>query len=112
MLTSFFGNSKPVHYLILGAFISVGFVWTLFFEFPDVITIGTLLFYALLIGVTIFGVILLDFIVNKNNLTLSNAYAIFFYTSFIGMLPIVFLNSNILLANLFLLLALRRIISL
>ena len=112
MLTSFFGKSKPIHFLILGAFITFGFIWTLFIESSTDISIGDLLFKALLIGVTVLSVILLDFIVSKNHLTRRNAYSIFFYSCFIVMLPIVFLHSEILWANIFLLLALRRIISL
>lgn len=112
MLTSFFGKSKPVHFLILGAFITLGFVWALFVEFSDAINTGELLFKSLLLVVTVFSIILLDFIVGKNHLTRGNAYSILFYSCFIIMFPIVFLHSEILGANFFLLLALRRIISL
>ena len=112
MLTSFFGKSKPVHFLILGAFLSGGFIWTLFAEAPREINGSMLLYNALLLGVIVLSVILLDFIVSKNYLTQRNAYTIFFFSCFMVMLPIVFLHSELLWANIFLLLALRRIISL
>lgn len=112
MLTSFFGKSKPVHFLILGAFITLGFLWNFFVGSGDSFHIEEFLFKLLLLVVTIFSVILLDFIVGKNHLTRGNAYSIFFYSCFIVMLPIVFLHSDIIWANFFLLLALRRIISL
>lgn len=112
MLTSFFGKSKPVHFLILGAFISVAFIWALFIESDVSIKANSILYSALILAVTLLSVFLLDFIVSKNHLTRRNAFAIFFYSCFMVMLPIVFLHSEILWANIFLLLALRRIISL
>lgn len=112
MLTSFFGKSQPVHFLILGTFITLGFVWSLVVGFSGPITLGDILLEVLILGVTILSVILLDFIVGKNHLTRRNAYSIFYYSCFILMFPTIFLNSEILWAHLFLLLALRRIISL
>ncbi len=112
MLTSFFGKSKPVHFLILGAFLAFGFVWTLFIDSQELISSSALLKNALLLIVTVLSIILLDFIVSKNHLTHRNAYAIFFYACFMIMLPVIFLSSEVVWANVFLLLALRRIISL
>lgn len=112
MLTSFFGKSKPAHFLILGAFITLGFVWSLFIGFSGAFSIGEFLVKALILAVTVLSVILLDFIVSKNHLTRRNAYSIFFYSCFVIMFPIDYLHSEILWANIFLLLALRRIISL
>lgn len=112
MLTSFFRKSKPVHFLILGAFISFGFIWRVFIESSDKMGTAEVLVYTLLLGVTVLGIILLDFIVSRNHLTQRNAYAILFYSCFLVMLPVIFLNSDVLLANFFLLLALRRVISL
>ena len=112
MLTSFFGKSKPAHFLILGALIALGFVWSSFRDSSNGFEVSALPQMALMLGVIILSVILLNFIVSKNHLTQTNAYAIFFYSCFITMLPIIFLNSEIIWANVFLLLALRRIISL
>lgn len=112
MLTSFFGKSKPVHLLILGGIIGLGFVWASFNNSALDFDAMNFIQLALLLCAIVFSVILLDFIVGKNHLTQTNAYAIFFYASFIVMLPVIFQNSEIIWANVFLLLALRRIISL
>ncbi|QAA82180.1 hypothetical protein EI546_10795 [Aequorivita sp. H23M31] len=112
MLTSFFGNSKPAHFLLLGVIIASAFIWTLFQAPMMEISVGYILFQAFLLGVIIIGIILLDFIVSKNHLTRRNAYSILFYSCFIIMFPIFFLHSEIILANFFILLAIRRIISL
>ncbi|MGB3342639.1 MAG: DUF6427 family protein [Aequorivita sp.] len=112
MLTSFFGKSKPIHFLILGVILVLSFIWTLFARSTEDITLSKILISALLIAVTVLSMIVLDFLVSKNHLTKTNTYAIFFYSGFLLMLPIIFLDSNVLLANIFLLLALRRIMSL
>ena len=112
MLTSFFGKSKPVHFLILGAFITLAFLWNYFVDSDHSFDTGDFLLKLLLLAVTILSIILLDFIVGKNNLTRGNAYSIFFFSCFIVMLPIAFVHSDIIWANFFILLALRRIISL
>lgn len=112
MLTSFFGNSKPVHFLILGAFIGFAFVWILFNVPFEEISIATILYEAMVLGVIILCIILIDFIVGKNHLTRSNAFSIFFYSCFIIMFPVIFLNWEVIIAQFFLLLAIRRTISL
>lgn len=56
--------------------------------------------------------LLFDFIIRKNHLTKNNTFAILFFTCFMVMLPVVFTHHKILLANLFLMLGLRRIMSL
>jgi len=67
---------------------------------------------VLLFGVCLFSVFVFDFLVNKNNLTKNNSYKILLYVLFIAILPETLLNSKILIANLFILFALRRLISL
>ena len=111
MLTSFFGKSKPIHFLILGVVLVFGFIWTLFAR--STADFGLLIIFVnlILLGVVLFSMVVLNFLVGKNHLTKTNTYAIFFYSAFMLMLPIVFLNAYILLANFFLLLALRRIMS-
>lgn len=67
---------------------------------------------AFLFGVCIASLFVLDFFVSKNNLTKRNSYKIFMFGLFVAVLPETLLNSQLLIANLFILLALRRLISL
>ncbi|MGL2962667.1 DUF6427 family protein [Flavobacterium sp. RSB2_4_14] len=53
-----------------------------------------------------------NFIVKKNGLTKNSSYAIFLFFLFLILFPSVFNNSSLLFANFFLLLAIRRMISL
>jgi hypothetical protein len=55
---------------------------------------------------------LVNFTVKKNNLTKNSSYTILFFLLFLLIFPSIFNNSNLLFANFFLLLAIRRLISL
>ncbi|WP_310993465.1 DUF6427 family protein [Aequorivita marina] len=112
MLTSFFGKSKPINYVILAVFITAGFLLELFSEFNDPMSLSFFLANGLYILVAVFSMLLFDFIIRKNHLTKINTYAILFFSCFMVMLPVIFLHQDILLANLFLIFALRRIMSL
>src|SRR5690606_4766690 len=67
---------------------------------------------AVLFGVCLTSLFVLDFFVSKNNLTKRNSYKILMFGLFVAVLPETLGNSKLLVANLFVLLALRRIISL
>ena len=112
MLTSFFGNSRPVNFLILGGFIILGYVFSIIFGTDLHINFQTALSHLLFIILSVLGMMLLNFIVAKNKLTKLNTFTVLFYSCFMVMLPVIFQNGNIILANFFLLMAMRRIISL
>lgn len=112
MLTSFFGKSSPINYLILGFFIFAGYLLGTFSYADALKTPSVILIHGFFIAISIMSMLLLDFIIRKNHLTKNNTYAILFFTCFLVMLPVIFLQYKILLANVFLLLALRRIMSL
>jgi len=110
MITSIFSKSKPINFIIVGVFVVLLFVITnynlLFNNFNSALTT------AVKLGITLFLVFLLDFIISKNNLTHNNSYAIMTYGLLFGMFPQAMKYSDLLLSNLFLLFALRRLISL
>ncbi|WP_400075826.1 DUF6427 family protein [Winogradskyella sp. R77965] len=110
MITSIFSKSKPINFIIVVVFVILLFVITnftsLFNDFNS-----TLLTVAKL-GITLFLIFLLDFIVAKNNLTQRNSYAIMTFGLLFGMFPEAMKYSDLLLSNLFVFFALRRLISL
>lgn len=112
MLTSFFGKSNPINYLILSVFIVFGYLLGLFSESNIDVSSTSLFKHSLFIALSVFSLLLFDFIIRKNHFTKNNTFAILFFSCFMVMLPVVFLNHEILLANLLILLALRRIMSL
>jgi len=112
MLTSFFGKSNPINYLILGLFLSVGFIAAIFKDilpFSRASEIGAALAFFLLL---VFGLLLLDFVIKRNNLTGKNTYGIFVFTLFAFQLPVIYANPQIIWAAIFLMLASRRFLSL
>lgn len=110
MITSIFSKSKPINFVIVAVFVFLLFIITsyklLFSDFNGALT------SSFKLAITLFLVFLLDFIVSKNNLTQGNSYAIMTFGLLLGMFPQAMKYSDLLLANLFVLLALRRLISL
>lgn len=111
MLTSFFGKSNPINYLLLGILIFAAFILKVFILETASFGLSSMLENLVFGVLVVFSMLLLDFIVRKNNLTKSNTYGIYLFTCFLVALPAVFLNNNIILASIFLLMALRRILS-
>lgn len=110
MITSIFSKSKPINIIIVVVFVVLLFVITnyiqLFNDFNSaLVTISKL-------GITLFLIFLLDFIVSKNNLTQRNSYTIMTFGLLFGIFPQVMKYSDLLLSNLFVFFALRRLISL
>ena len=112
MLTSFFGKSNPINYLILTVTIVVGYFAAIFKFHQDHLEWTSWMESVIFSLVTVFLMLLLDFIIRKNHLTKNNTYGILLFSSFLLALPIVFLTKHFLVATLFVFLALRRILSL
>lgn len=112
MLTSFFGKSSPSTRLILSIFIIVGFLLALMYGSGNFSIIEEFISQVFFLGLSILSMLLLHFIISKNHLTKQNSYAILFFSAFMVMMPVIFQEHDIILSNIFLLLAIRRIISL
>jgi len=110
MITSIFSKSKPINLIIVSVFMVLVFVMsnfnTLFVDINETLKAVLKLF------VVLFSLFLLDFIVAKNSLTKKNSYAIMTFGLLFGMFPEALKYSDLLFANLFVLFALRRLISL
>ncbi len=110
MITSIFSKSKPINFIIVAVFVVLLFVITnfnlLFNNFNSALTTSFNL------GITLFLIFLVDFVVSKNSLTQNNSYAIMTFGLLFGMFPQAMKYSDLLLSNLFVLFALRRLISL
>ena len=112
MITSVFQKSTILNYSLI-------VVLLLFFFFTyqtsDLyITMATnrLAKNSLLIILLLASLFLVNFMVKKNGLTKNSSYTILFFLLFLLLFPTVFNNSNLLFANFFLLLSMRRLISL
>ncbi len=110
MLTSFFSNSRPINFIIVAVYILI------FYLFANVSTLLSSNIWIILqeVGMLlllVLSVFLLNFISGRNELTGRNAYKSILFAGFLCMFAAAMQNNDVILANLFLLLALRRILS-
>ncbi|MDT0675352.1 DUF6427 family protein [Autumnicola musiva] len=112
MLTSFFGKSTPVNIIAVVIFMTTFFVLANFQEWfsgfqllPFFEKLAVLLCFVL-------SVLVLNFIAKKNELTKRSAYKILLFAIFSSSFFALLQNDQAIIANLFVLLAFRRIISL
>jgi hypothetical protein len=111
MLTSFFSNSKPFHFIVVSLLLFAGCFFYIIQDLNEATNFANI--PMLLIQNTIFLLIflLLSFIIKKNRLTQTNTYALFLFCCFIITIPLLFKDSNPAFSFFFILLALRRILS-
>ena len=112
MITRFFSTSKPIQLVLVTSIILVLFILMRFvISSPELMPgwwiVEILMFLGVFMGLAVFS-----FFASKNALTMKNGYKLLFYTLFIGIIPETLLDDNIILANLFIILALRRLFSL
>ncbi len=111
MLTSFFSKSKPINYVVVGLYMLTlysiahykkGFV----FETVPVLLLiaGAILYIA--------PMLMLNFVVQKNDLTDKGTYTILLYAFLTGMLPGALTNINIVLAAFLVMLGLQNLLHL
>ncbi|WP_289022118.1 DUF6427 family protein [uncultured Salegentibacter sp.] len=112
MLTSFFGKSKPVNGIVITLFLILFFTianfrsWFLDFELLNFLENFVVLVCLIL------SVFILNFIAKKNELTQRSAYKILFFAIFSASFFSLLKNHQVIFANLCVLFALRRVISL
>lgn len=112
MISSFFSQSKPINFVAVSIILLIVFIITKYMTLDVELDALLITKQILLFGVCLFTVFVFDFLVNRNNLTKQNSYKILLFVLFIAVLPETLLNYKTLLSNLFVLFALRRIISL
>ena len=112
MITSFFKQAKPIHFVLIGTFLLMVFIASKMYAINEPLTFKLVLKQVFYFGIVLSSLFLLDFFASRNSLTKKNSYKLLMFGLFMAMLPETLLNSNTLLANFFILLALRRIISL
>ena len=110
MLTSFFGKSSPINFLLLSIFITIFCVFKYLLVSDFTFQLDEFMTLLTIIVLLVFSMLLLDFIIRKNYLNTSNTFAIFIFSCVVAMLPIT-QHLGIIIAQFLLLLALRRIFS-
>ena len=112
MIASLFSKTRPINYaLVLIMLFSCFFVYQIRLS-NELFTTGDLFAKIGVFVLLLLSFFLLNFISLKNALTQNDNYAILLFLVFILLFPSVVNNLKIVLSNVFLLLALRRLISL
>lgn len=112
MITSVFRKSTPLN-LILVVFLMLVFFFL--YQIQDLTWTDSLVSISKKIGLFVIllgSVFITNFVAKKNGLSKDSCYTIFFYFLFLLFFPSVLDNSNLIISNFFILLALRRLISL
>lgn len=112
MITSFFKQAKPIHFVLISTFLLLVFIAAKIYAIHEPLTVKLFFKQVFYFGIVLASLFLLDFFASRNNLTKKNSYKLLMFGLFMAMLPETLLNSKTLMANFFILLALRRIISL
>lgn len=111
MISSIFGKTKPINYIILLVFLFLFYWFAHFFLFVHTELSDELLYKMGFLILLMFSIFLVDFIVKRNKLTKTNSFAILFFTMLMVVFPEVLTDENAIWCNLFLLLAARRLLS-
>jgi hypothetical protein len=112
MLASVFNKSRPVNYVLIGVVLILSYFLYLFKDpawTQNYLLIAQKAGLLLLLAAALF---LTNFITRRNTLSKANTYAMFLFMVFLILFPTTLVNINIIISNFFLLLALRRLISL
>ncbi|MEL1253836.1 DUF6427 family protein [Flavobacterium sp. DGU38] len=112
MITSVFKKSTPLNYSLVVILILVFFF---LFQIHEPSWVGSyfLMFQKIsLLCFILASFFMINFIVKKNGLSKDNGYSILFYLLFLLFFPSILNNTNVIYASFFILLALRRLISL
>jgi hypothetical protein len=112
MITRFFSTSKPIHLVLVSFFVFGLFLVIRFGYYSEGIDSTQILKELVLYSVTILSIFVLSFFVNKNNLTKQNSFKILFFSLLLACIPETIQHGNIIISNVFILFAIRRIISL
>lgn len=112
MITSIFSKSRPINYILITVLMITCFTIYQFSTNYNTISnfeIGLkIVFLLMLIG----SLFITNFITKKNGLSKDNSYTFLLFCIFFILFPTTLSNGNLILSNAFILLALRRLISL
>ena len=111
MISSVFGKTKPINYIIL---LSILFIiyWTVnLYLYKQTLSPTEWVLKTLALGFLMFTLFVVNFVVKRNQITGSSTYAILFFTLFILFFPEVLRDTNAIFCGFFIALAFRRIVS-
>ena len=112
MITSLFKKSTPINYALVLFVVLICFVLYQFDNAVADFSVQDAFQKAGLFGVILGSLFLSNFIVKKNSLSKDSAFTVFFFFLLLLFFPTIFDNSNLLISNFFIILSIRRVLSL
>ena len=111
MISSIFGKTKPINYIIVFSFLFVFYWFVHFFIFDNPYSVAYIGFQTIILGVLFFSIFIVDFIVKKNNLADDNSFSMLFYAMLIVLFHETLMDVDAIFCSLFLLFAIRKLFS-
>ena len=111
MIANFFSKSKPVHIFNLVVLLFLYYTISFIFINNEVISGWDFAKNISFFFLQIIGLIIVNFIIDKNNLTYDNLYALLLFVLLLGSFPQALFANKIILSNLVLLISYRKIYS-
>ncbi|MSP84962.1 MAG: hypothetical protein EXR18_03940 [Flavobacteriaceae bacterium] len=112
MITSFFKKSTPINYALIFLMFFFFFGAYQFNQVGIVFSIGVFVKKIIIIGVIVASFFTANFIIKKNGLSKDSAFMVLFYFLLLLFSPSIVNNLDVIVSNFFIILALRRLISL
>lgn len=111
MLSSFFSKSKPISFIVVILYVITFFVIA-YYKKGFVFDSTTVLMFFGGLFLYVFSMLLLHQIIQENDLTQNNTYGILLFAFLTAILPNSLVDTNIIVANLFVLVGIKRVLSL
>jgi hypothetical protein len=111
MISSVFGKTKPINYVLVLSFLFVLYVLLRGFSVDVLPGIAALPVNVLTLSALLLSALLVNFIVQRNGLTGSHGFAMFFFAVLYLYFPDTLMDGSAIVATLFFLLGMRRLIS-
>ena len=111
MISSIFGKTKPINFIILSVFLFLYYWVVQVYLFKNDFSVNQVVLETGVLSILLFSVFVVDFIAKRNKLTEPNSYPILFYVLLFVVFPETLTDTNAILCSLLLLLATRRLLS-
>ena len=111
MIQSIFGKTKPINFIIVLTFLFFFYWLVQIFMYDHAYDTGQILFQVVVLAALMSSFFIVNFIVKRNKMTGVNSFAILFYVLLMVVFPETLADNYAIGCSFFMLLALRRLIS-
>lgn len=111
MISSFFGKTKPINYIVLSGFLLLFYSASVFFDTNQEINVDVIPLNILAVGTLLLTIFIINRMVRVEKVTDFSSYAIFFFVLLLVAFSKVLADKNAIFCNFFLLLAVWRLLA-